>query len=88
MNLNTIDKVCENFRAEIAETDNKDTINKAYRQLRIWTRCQWRYAEEFTHEDAEMVNYRLKTIRWNRLRELGFNTPISDSWELKNDRKH
>lgn len=63
--------VIDNFRDEISSAYSMDTINKLYRQARIWVRFQKNYAGAFSGEDARCVNLQLKNIRWDRMEQLG-----------------
>lgn len=55
---------------EMSKTDNKDTINKLYRQARIWVRFHCLYAGACSKEDASILNERFKEIRRNRVDEI------------------
>lgn len=74
-----INNVLNRVEAEFNEANNKDTINKIYRQARNWVRFHCYYAKACSELDAREVNYKLKHMRWERLEELGIHTVLSRS---------
>lgn len=66
--------VLTKVKKEFSEADNKDTINKIYRQTRNWVRFHCYYANACTEDKARELNHEIKNMRWDRLEELGYNT--------------
>lgn len=66
--------VLTRVKREFDEADNKDTINKIYRQARNWVRFHCYYAKACTPEKAHELNEKLKNLRWDRLSQLGYIT--------------
>ena len=64
--------VLENVKQNFSELDNKDSINKLYRQARTWVRFMWVFGNAITQERSWELNGKLKQLRWDRLKELGY----------------
>lgn len=64
--------VLENVKQNFSELDNKDSINKLYRQARTWVRFMWVFGKAITQERSWELNGKLKQLRWDRLKELGY----------------
>lgn len=67
-----VTNVLMNVRKEMSELNDRDSINKLYRQARIWVRFHCYYANACTPEETREINRRLKNMRWDRLEDLGF----------------
>ena len=67
-----ISNVLKRVEKEINEADNKDTVNKIYRQARNWVRYHCYYANACTKERARDLNHELKSLRREKLEELGY----------------
>lgn len=65
-----VDAVIKNVRAEMKQADTRDSVNKVYRQARIWVRFHCHYAESCTEERSREINALLKNMRWERLEDL------------------
>ena len=71
MTIETIEEnVLRNYERDIKKAYNKDSVNKLYRQARIWSRFHNVYAECCSDEHAFEIRKKLKEIRLNRLNEL------------------
>lgn len=71
-------KVVEGFKEQISHTIRIDEINKTYRQARIWTFFEFKYAGRLTNDERKTVNRMLKYARWERIAQLGFDVPNYD----------
>lgn len=69
-------KFLENVKIEFGKLTDKDSINKLYRQARIFVRCYWLYCEGCDKQHSWELNESIKLYRWRRLEELGYATVL------------
>lgn len=68
--VDTEEKIIERYREEIFQMEDKDSINKLYRQARIWNRFHHFYADACTYERYYELNKTFKVIRWKALEKI------------------
>ena len=59
-----------NYYYELQKLTNKDSVNKLYRQARVWTRFSRAFAETLTPEESVEINGEFKRLRNERLEEI------------------
>ena len=64
------ENVLKNTENEMRKAGNRDSVNKIYRQSRIWVRFHCHFAKGCSVEHSQELNNKLKHIRWNILKEL------------------
>lgn len=70
--------VLGNVQYEFHRALSKDTVNKIYRQARNWVRYHWSFECACSREHAIKINSIIKKMRWERLKELGYKTKLSE----------
>lgn len=50
-------------RVEIDDCETLEEVYKIYRQLRIWNRLQWKYAQAYDINTYHMLNEEFKKMR-------------------------
>lgn len=68
--------VLRNIKRDFENAQDKDAVNKLYRQARVWTRFHLVYAEACSVSDRTELNKKLNDLRWKRLEELGYSRPV------------
>lgn len=61
--------VIKNYRNELRQQDNRDGVNKIYRQARIWSRIMTS-SGIISEDERNRANEAFKKMRWNRLNKL------------------
>lgn len=61
--------VLKNYRNELRQQDNRDGINKIYRQARIWSRIM-ASSGIISEDERNRANEAFKKMRWNRLNKI------------------
>ena len=70
-----VDIILAGLKKEFDKCTCIDEINKLYRQARIWVRITYVIGGVGTREDSHAVNYKIKNLRWARMKELGYEVP-------------
>lgn len=65
--VDTEEKILERYREEMFQMEDKDSINKLYRQARIWNRFHHFYAAACAYERYCELNQIFQEIRWEVL---------------------
>lgn len=68
--IEAVDKVLMNFLIQLGSCANVNSVNKLYRQARVWTRWEYAMAGRLSREEQSYVNKQLSMIRAERSREL------------------
>ena len=58
-----------NFQKEIYDATDWDTVQKIYRQCRIWVRCQVAYSHSITAKQGRYVNNKVNLAKKDVLRK-------------------
>ena len=61
--------VIKNYRNELRKQENRDGVNKIYRQARIWSRIMFS-SGIISEDERKSANEAFKKIRWNRLNKI------------------
>ena len=61
--------VIKKYREDLRKLESRDEINKAYRQVRIWSRIMMN-SGVITEDDRTRCNEAFKKMRWNRLNKI------------------
>lgn len=61
--------VIKNYRNELRQQDNRDGVNKIYRQARIWSRIMTS-SGIISEDERNRANEAFKKMRWNRLNKI------------------
>ena len=64
------ERVIKKYKLDIACCTNKDSVNKVYRQARIWNRFHHFYGECCSYERYTELNQTFKYVRLKKLKAL------------------
>lgn len=62
--------VIKHYRRDIYKVGDRESINKIYRQARVWNRFHYVYAAACTRERHLYLNQKFKNIRCEALKTL------------------
>ena len=77
--------VCAKVRLQFGYANTEDQVNKVYRQARNWVRFHCYLGGACDSEYARGLNHLFKSMRWDRLEELGYETVRTKNGKSKKE---